>query len=90
MLCNVNFTTFLYTAPEKIVESTAESKAECGAYFTVVHYIRTSSFIFQIILNKNTIISNSRHKMFPKFTYIGYNLMLFRTVLLHVSRLGLN
>ena len=50
----------------------------------------TLSFIFQITLNKNRIISNSRHWMFPKFTYIAYNLMLFRTVYMYVSRLGLN
>ena len=31
-------------------------------------YIATWSFIFQITFNKNTIISNSRDRMFPKFT----------------------
>ena len=41
---------------------------------------RGMNLIFQITLNKNTIISNSRHRMLPKVTYIAYNLMLFRTL----------
>ena len=42
--------------------------------YTIYIYIHTWSFIFRITLNKNTIISNSRHGMFPKVTYIAYNL----------------
>ena len=40
-------------------------------------YKPVTNLIFQITLNKNTIVSNSRHRLFPKVTYIAYNLMLF-------------
>ena len=53
---------------------------------TYTQYV--NCFIFQITLNKNTIISNSGNRMFPKFTYIACTVMFFRNV--QVFRLSLN
>ena len=42
--------------------------------------IYTSSFIFQITSDKNTIFLDTRHRIILKFTYIGQNLTLFHRV----------
>ena len=52
-----------------------------------VHYIYVEFYILDY-LEKNTIISNFRLRMFPKFTYILYNLMLFRTVYVSTFQTG--